>query len=608
MVDERFCIGGGSIGSILNAEKPIGLHDFELAIWMMDDFNTDIVESVKRSNIPCVLVSNNEDVLKKVEESYSPFLKAFTKGTDSISSVLERYRLPPAYCIVVVDSEADTTDVIRDYSRIQICNEREMYDYINLRKVSRTTIEKTIGGRYDPGEYDRLIKEGNRKRVIRYLKDNIEDDEACIQLVRYLIENGSERDKKKAYNICCKSRPDSIPELKCILSDMYFNGIYVQRNLDESISLLEKTDLSKVPSYYRVLISRLKKRGNESDKKAVLEICEIGYHQDHSLLYEIALMYSKGDFLDRDLDKAIEYSLRAVDYNFGKSKNLATDLLIERGNEEDISEAFRICNNYSKEGNPWAQLRLARMYRDGRGVKKDEKKAAELFINAYRSGVNEAKQEMINALVKEQEWVKELNDIQDIKEDEEYKYQLAKEASKDASRLDEVISILEEIEGSNKSEAINLLIDSLLKRNNDGDKERAFELCESHSDNLWTRGRLSRMYRDGTVVEADIDKAIELMKEPAHYGINWARNEYVDMLNSRGKESDYKEAYYICLQGAFDEDLWSQIKLGRMYYNGVGVKKDVQNALILMSTAARKGNEIAKRELRRMKQEIKENQ
>lgn len=579
------------------------LSNIKLAIWMDSTFDLKIVESVKRSNILCLLLSDDVSVLDEYSRCYSPFLKVFYSNEWSLDKIIDHYGLNSTN-VVVINNNSSTESAIGDV-KLYVLTEKEISEIIDTIAVSKSKIGFEINTGFDYNKYLELISKGEKKEIIDYLEGKMNDPEACVLLVRFLMSQNNKDDELDAYKICTNPKQSTIPEVKCLLADIYYRGLCVDRSLNMSISILQGADLSKVPSYYEVLLDRLIERDERFDSNLAIELCKKGQHYNNNLAYRLAIMYRNGILVTKNIDKAIENCFTALKFNIGKSKNLAIDLLLERKANGDIERAFEMCKSFAKEGDPWAQLRLARMYRHGLGTKTDIEKSYKLLVDAYVSGVKDAKYELISLIVTNDKELEKMSDTIDLTNDADYRYQKARELSKDPSNLDEAISLLKGAPEKNKSEAINLLIDLLLKRGSDEDLKEAFDLCESNIDNLWTRGRLSRLYRDGIFVQQDLDKAIDLMSEPAHNGINWARNEYADMLMLRGGNSDYKEAFSVCLQGAFDEDVWSQIKLSRMYYQGKGTKKDVQNALVLMRTAAKKGNNTAVRELKQITDEIK---
>jgi|GEM_PF-5402553 len=202
------------------------------------------------------------------------------------------------------------------------------------------------------------------------------------------------------------------------------------------------------------------------------------------------------------------------------------DLLIT-GSKGKIEKALCIYSYHAMNGSVNAEKRLARIYRDGIGVKKDIDRA----INFMRNAVN-----------------------------------------------------------SENGQPNNDYVDLLIQRGNDNDLEEAFCRARDYANrgDHGSKWRLSRMYRDGKGVQKDLDKAIELMREVALRRISWSRNEFVDMLHMRGKESDLKEAFNIANNYASEGNEGAIYRLARMYRDGKGVDKDINKAIEWMRKSSDK--------------------
>ena len=569
--------------------ESINLRNIKVAIWAVEnDYTLEIVNKIKRINILPILLKSPQYDDKCSNDLFFKIL-----DDDEINTILKQLKITHNEIIYVVNNNncPNSGLCLTEYQ----LNEMLQHFTLIMDEIKGNTVNA-----FDLDVYEKLLKENDEKNSAVYLKQHLEEDRAKVLYIKHLITSEKKSNCKKALTLCKRPDYNQIPEISCIISDCYYDGKIVKKDLSKAIQLLLDTDLSKVPKYYEILINRLFERNNNGDVHLIIEICNDNYGRNPNLLYVLATLYSKGNDVPCDIDKAIEYCLLGINHNVGKCKNLAFDLLLKRDRTDDLRTAYEISINYAKEGNPWAQLRLARMYRKGIYIEKDIHKAAELMTSAYVSGVKDIKDELIDLFIECEDMAEEYIKSTGINTDPEYVLKIAKTMNSEGKNIDEIIEMLLTIENSGTPEAINLLIDLLLKRNKDGDVKHAYELCEKHSDNLWTRGRLSRFYRDGIYVEMNTDMAIKLMSEPAHYGINWARNEYADMLIKRGKPHDLKEAYEICLLGTFEEDVWSQIKLSRLYYNGAGTQKNIDYAIIIMRTASNKGNSIAKRELKEM--------
>ena len=128
----------------------------------------------------------------------------------------------------------------------------------------------------------------------------------------------------------------------------------------------------------------------------------------------------------------------------------------------------------------------------------------------------------------------------------------------------------------NKSKAIP--VQKIIDMSNQGDKNAML--------------RMARMYRDGVGFNQDMNVSIKLMSECSTELIS-ARLELADMLIKRGDKADYIRARE--LLESYD-DGQSKMRLGRIYFGGLGIKQDLDWAIELFEDAS-KDVEWAKIEL-----------
>jgi len=76
--------------------------------------------------------------------------------------------------------------------------------------------------------------------------------------------------------------------------------------------------------------------------------------------------------VEQDLVEASEWMRKAADKNVGWAKNELFDILWKRGSEEDLKDALALISVHAMEGKDAGSMaRLAQMYKNGKGVKKD---------------------------------------------------------------------------------------------------------------------------------------------------------------------------------------------------------------------------------------------
>ncbi len=144
--------------------------------------------------------------------------------------------------------------------------------------------------------------------------------------------------------------------------------------------------------------------------------------------------------------------------------------------------------------------------------------------------------------------------------------------------------------------------------------ELAFkEFCKSLDCGFMSRTTyfiLSHYYRDGIVVDKNLDRAIELMRLAIECtkGVDDTvpeENELFDLLWRRNNLQDYEEMIHIMQKNALIDDVGAMGRLARMYRDGKGVEKDLNKAIELMRQAADSNILWAKNELDAMMKKMK---
>ena len=137
--------------------------------------------------------------------------------------------------------------------------------------------------------------------------------------------------------------------------------------------------------------------------------------------------------------------------------------------------------------------------------------------------------------------------------------------------------------------AVNEYIDALIKNSTEDGLKEAFEIGSKYAENGLpeTQIRIARMCYEGKGTEKNIDMAIEWMRK-ATDKIGWTKNELTDMLLERSTNNDLEEAYTICSEFAKTGNAGAMGRLGRMYYEGKGVTKNMEKAIEWMGKASEK--------------------
>jgi hypothetical protein len=167
---------------------------------------------------------------------------------------------------------------------------------------------------------------------------------------------------------------------------MYRDGKGVEKDLDKAIEWMRKAT-EKNPVCKNEFIDVLWRRSNSEDLRELRSSIEEGVaEEDLNALQWFSRMYRDGKGVEKDLDKAIDLMRKVADKKYGWSRNELIDMLLKRANDDDLTEAFGIAQEFAPDGNHGAMIRLGRMYRDGKGVEKDLDKAIEWMRKATKSG------------------------------------------------------------------------------------------------------------------------------------------------------------------------------------------------------------------------------
>ncbi len=144
-------------------------------------------------------------------------------------------------------------------------------------------------------------------------------------------------------------------------------------------------------SHGRVLFAQAEKQREAGKLKEAFDL----YQQSAKLacgraMTELAVCYehSMGDFLQEDMDMALKWAKRAVDYDSEGNSNTVKRITAKLPGRAELAKAFEAHDRNERRewlqkavdlGNSTAMGDLGRIYQMGEGVPKDEQKAMELY-------------------------------------------------------------------------------------------------------------------------------------------------------------------------------------------------------------------------------------
>ncbi|MBR2255088.1 MAG: sel1 repeat family protein [Candidatus Methanomethylophilaceae archaeon] len=275
-------------------------------------------------------------------------------------------------------------------------------------------------------------------------------------------------------------------------------------------SVYEIGSTSDPALYCRFLIGR----AGEGDVEHALGVmAETGADKkDPELVVLAARAYRDGKGVEKDLGKAIQMmadlhkrGIRTYDLEY-------VALIYKRNRTSDLGIAAEVLAQLTM-GEPEAYAILARAYRDGKGVGKDERKAKQLYEYAIRGDVKWARNELFDILYSSKD-------------------------EKDNHRAVEIVSVM-----ANKGDRYALL-------------------------------RLGKAYRDGKGVDRDPDLASLYFRQSYEGGSDDAGVELARMLIARSEGSDLEDAFDIVSLLSGKGNRSAMQLLGEMYRDGKGVGKD----------------------------------
>jgi len=309
------------------------------------------------------------------------------------------------------------------------------------------------------------------------------------------------------------------------MAQLYRNGVVVTKDVDRSIDLMKKA-MNNGHNGAKVELAQIYLKQSCPDKAIGLlnEASKSGSARANLVLGRI---YRDGTGVEKNLHTAADYFRRASSEGISWADSELMVVLWEIGDPDSTREMISIACRLEKQKNYRAIGILGRAYRDGRGVEKDPKKALTYLKAASENGIS---------------WAKK--DYSALKDE-------MASSKKDNGTLETLGST-----GRHKS----LLI---------------LATKQAESGDPIAKAYLGRLYRDGSSVEKDLDKAESLLLDSSEHGTDWAQNELLELLWEKG---DYGRAIDLAEKYLDAGNTGSAKILGRAYGTGTGVEKDPSKA------------------------------
>ena len=146
-----------------------------------------------------------------------------------------------------------------------------------------------------------------------------------------------------------------------------------ERALDGFRALAE---LGFATAHYNLATMYFFGRGVAEDRSQAIQWVTKAAERGHELAQlGLARWYASGEYVEQDHDRAVYWFSRAA----------------KQGNEDakDCLKFFRLISD-AEDGGAYAQYKLGKMYRDGKGTPEDDAKAVEWFTRAAKQGLADA--------------------------------------------------------------------------------------------------------------------------------------------------------------------------------------------------------------------------
>ncbi|MGI6471915.1 MAG: LicD family protein [Candidatus Methanomethylophilaceae archaeon] len=308
----------------------------------------------------------------------------------------------------------------------------------------------------------------------------------------------------------------------------------MKKDFYESADWFKK--MAEQPEHVAEATDALLKTKDSENWKFAFDRCVEVVNQYPAVANNIGRMYYHGKGVEKNLYVAAEWMRKAVDGGVKWAPSELFDILWDIGSPESYEDMISIVSESAKKGDFASMGRLGRAYYHGKGVEKNLYVAAEWMRKAVDGGVKWAPSELFDIL-----W--------DIGSPESY---------------EDMISIVSE---------------------------------SAKKGDFASMGRLGRAYYHGKGVEKNLYVAAEWMRKAVDGGVKWAPRELFDILWGIGSPESYEDMISIVSESAKKGDFASMGRLGRAYYHGKGVEKNLYVAAEWMRKAVDGGVKWAPREL-----------
>ncbi len=471
---------------------------------------------------------------------------------------------------------------------------------------------------------------------LKMLTNGATDEEIAKKGMDYLFGYyGTERDTHLAYRCLNYAKEKKVPLAIGLLGQMYFYGIEVEQNSKVGLRLLteatKQDDMLSMEKFIYVLhadqveddswtadiintidreimkdnpiacylkgkCSRDGRLYEKSDMEAfamMQRAAEMGYPPAQ---YMLARMYEEGIGTLSNNSLCRRWIETAAKNGHYKAEGVYGEVLFHNWRDKHLAYNYlkkAFDQGYEDQDAYWC---LAQCYMNGIGTSKDEALAYPMYIKAAEEGIADAQVKLCEAYFNGNDFLpKDFNECARWGEAAiaQGKANVRFETAFSSSHIgnhDRAKELYFELSSEGNGAAMNNYACELSDY-----KEKAewFQKAADAGDDygMWNLGKF---YRDGTGVEKDIEKALQLLTKAAEKGCKGAIEDLAWMYRY-GKEVDVdgEEAvkwYKMAIDKGLNDHL---LNIAQLYLDGIIVNRDVDLALHYYKQAAEKGIEKA---------------
>jgi len=438
-------------------------------------------------------------------------------------------------------------------------------------------------------------------------------DYACAKgIASAFYSRGMDSYKRKQYKDAISDLLESIRRgyhvfrTYFVLSHCCRDGIGTSKDLCRAAEFMKKAiELSQYPDHVPYQcelydIYNLQKR----DKKFLLAYLDtLDGSRPEVLIRKSRILCRKRD----TFKEAVGMCRDAVRAGAVQYSNELFDMLWRQNTPESDKEAFDCAMTYARLNNGEAMGRVARAYRDGRGVEKNLSEAARWMRSAWSKGVSWASWELFTILrrINTPESLKEMIDLgtplaeagnRELQARMSIAYRDGLGVPKD---LDRAINLMRKAKDQKLGWANNELFDMLLAKGTPESVKEAIDVIRTYSETGDADAllRLGKAYRDGLGVDVNSEKAESLFRSSFEKGNIAARRALIDLLATKDDDQSKRERLHLLESSASVGDIPSMVAVGRMYRDGEFVDRDIGRAAYWMTRAADSGYVFPESEL-----------